>query len=502
MSASTAERVAERIQPFAGEDQPSFAVRFHASMTSGIPDTRQRNDAMLAAWQKHDPLVEDAESQFPVERYHRIGAVAEFAEHTATHDDGTQTRYGRDQLAAICRNLNHRIGDTGNYGSLTDGHTPEDPHGKQPAVIGHVGPWYLGMIGQKRPRWALFATEHIRRDRLSRANELRHRSSEVWKYARVEDRLIDPVAAISDTPRLDMGMVRYSRRDDGCLVEKYSAAAMPGAFNSFVSSDRYSDDAGTAPEIDEMSDLSDADVHRIAQKAVEGVMAMPEFQYIRSQMQGGDGDPSDDPADGGAEDDDINSADGDVTDAPEEPADPDPVDEPEADPDSEPEATPEPEAAPSAPDPTPEPTADADTDSADDAVASLTARVAHLEQLLEKAGGEKRDLYRRQQLTEMRHMGVQVDVDKELELTADFNDVQFDRYARALPGTRARVPLAHVAQLPEGHDPDPAPVNGSDPKMERYSKSAREHCLRERRAGRACEFRDALQLAVSGQLPS
>lgn len=228
-------------KPLPNETQPDFAIRFHEAVARDIPNTDERNDACFAAWDEANPdeaLIVQAKSQFPDSEFAFVPCVPIFAEHVATNQDGTPLPYGRDELRKMVDGNNERIADTGGFSPITDGHTPSreamDKGAKMPDVLGYTGPYKLGMIGAKTPRWAIFASEwHHRSDR-QKLSKMRRRSPEVWLHSDPSMRVIDPVAALgAETPRLDMGLVRCCRASGGQLVMKYSAAD-PSAASVFT----------------------------------------------------------------------------------------------------------------------------------------------------------------------------------------------------------------------------------------------------------------------------
>jgi hypothetical protein len=512
--------IAKQIMPHDGEDQPAFSVRFHSSMMPLMPDTRARNDAMFGAWGDADGLQSAAELEFPSDKYSRA-VGCEFKEHVAHNQDGTQSVYGRDELAAMCRNMNRRIADTGNYGTITDGHTPVDPDANQPAVLGHRGPYYLGQIGQQKARWAIFSTEHATHEASQTLKQRPTRSAEVWRSPRVEDRLIEPLAALgAEAPRLDLGTVRYARTDNGETVERYMASAMPGPMNTHVPGgrDKYAAET-TEPAMtsDPAQGMSQGAIQAIADTVVDAIEQTPQWQFVTSLMQSGS-DPSD-PTDGMDAD-----ADAELEPAPE----PEPVPELQAAPEPEPPEPEPPQAAPElAPEPEPPPATDfapappppqapdkyADPDAgppqddstSPDDVASLKREIDDLRQqvqALQNSGGSSAEQYRRERFLALQQSGYQLDVDREMAMVGDFSDDQFDRYAKSFAETRDRIPLASVVgETVEGDFPEPTTSDdGRRPEMERYSKLAMQHVQRERAAGRPMEYPTAFDLAKSGQL--
>ena len=231
------------LRPQQGETQPEFAIRYHAAMSSAIPNTGDRQAAMMDAWRKYsrDPLAKKAESEFGG-NFVCKSDVPVFAEHKTKDAAGDPVFYNRDVLVGMIDTLNSRIEDTGDFPPLTDGHTPDkgsiERGAKMPQVLGYDGPFRLGMIGEKNPRWAIFADEwHDKRDS-EKLSKLRRRSPEVWTMPRLEDRFFDPIAALgAQTPRLDMGLTRLCRAANGQHVEKYSAPCIDSYEASFPSSE-------------------------------------------------------------------------------------------------------------------------------------------------------------------------------------------------------------------------------------------------------------------------
>jgi len=285
-------------KPLPNETQPDFAIRFHEAVARDIPNTDERNDACFAAWDEANPdesLIVQAKSQFPDSEFAFVPCVPIFAEHVATNQDGTPLPYGRDELRKMVDGNNERIADTGGFSPITDGHTPSreamDKGAKMPDVLGYTGPYKLGMIGAKTPRWAIFASEwHHRSDRQKLA-KMRRRSPEVWLHSDPSMRVIDPVAALgAETPRLDMGLVRCCRASGGQLVMKYSAAD-PSAASVFTPGM-----AGKKSQYGEhQMALSPEDVKQV----VDELMKTDLMQKVSSIVGGGSPTPSatpDDPA--------------------------------------------------------------------------------------------------------------------------------------------------------------------------------------------------------------
>lgn len=302
--------------PLIGESQPDFAIRAHAALKGQIPTTSERNRIVLSLWRQHGDhtLAQKAREHFPDDRFEHRTDIPVFAEHTkerTLRDSQGEVQVGPDgkpatqvekydlpALRAICDRCNHRIEDTGNFAALSKGHTPVldqlDKGAEHPDLLGFVGPFYLGMIGDKTPRWAIFADEHYFRDAAPLVSRLPTRSVEVWLAPNMGDRFFDPIAALgTETPRLDMG-VRFSRLSTGELVERYSAEA-PGVGSVSVPNlagrkDKYSETV----EEPQMA-MSPEDI----QAVVAAVMQTKPFQFLAQLMESQEQEDMNDPAQGG-----------------------------------------------------------------------------------------------------------------------------------------------------------------------------------------------------------
>lgn len=265
------------IRPLTGETQADFAVRFHDITCETIPNTSARNAAMFRAWESAHPEGDDlarvSAEHWPTDKYTRIPNVAVFAEHSTKNRDGSTSKYDLSALRSIVERCNSRISDTGNYPAITEGHTPDQPSPEAgaPPVLGYSGPFRLGMIGNQKPRWAIFADEHWLKENESKIRSLPNRSPEVWLEPRMEDRFFDPIAALgATTPRLDLGMVRYGKRGD-VLVEKYSASSL-GAFSNHLPEQAQYEAGDSA--------MNDQDISRI----VEAITSSAVFQWAAQKM--------------------------------------------------------------------------------------------------------------------------------------------------------------------------------------------------------------------------
>jgi hypothetical protein len=257
------------LEPFENETQPQFAIRFHESMADEIPDTVKRNRACFEAWEQaggEDPTIRElVESRFTPDQYKRLRNVALFHEHEVPEQeiDGKKIpaqKYGRDELAEMVEGMNDRILDHDEFSPITRGHTEQKSDGKpgdrrMPEVLGFAGPYRLGMIGRKQPRWAIFGDEYHTADAVSELKKRVGRSPEVWRYARMRDRFFYPIATLGEEmPRLNLPPAHYSRRsadESPVFVECYQAT-FPGGSNAFVPSFNASTD-GRKPMADQYS---------------------------------------------------------------------------------------------------------------------------------------------------------------------------------------------------------------------------------------------------------
>lgn len=287
-------------QPKASESETDFIERAHRDLAEDYPDTAQRNAIVFKAWREskgESELDRKAHSMFASDEYDRVDNVPVFIEHTLDKiargpdgqpkfgDDGQPVKYrkhfGIDDMKAIVRNSNHRIEDTGSFSPLADGHNPSDFErslgAKSPEVLGFGGPFRLGMIGQKEPRWAIFQTEYRLKSEAEKFRRMPRRSAEVWRANDLSKVIIDPVAVLgAETPRLDMGLT-FSRSASGEECLRYSAAAMAGGMDTFapehVKPEQYA-------EQETKTMVSPEDIQAI----VAALMETPQMRFVTEQM--------------------------------------------------------------------------------------------------------------------------------------------------------------------------------------------------------------------------
>ena len=281
---------------------------------AAVPNCDERNRVVWDAWDNAGGSIERnrARSRFPAEKYETHPDVCYFLEHqsTVTGPDGKPMvmHNNVERFRAIVQENNLRIRDTGAYAGLVDKHTldpREDDKGKErPKTVGFVGPFRLGMAGDVQPRFAIFGDEHHRRDKADVLADRPRRSVEVLTMPANGRPYLDPIACLSEAPRLPLP-VRYSavtESGDDVTVEIYESvpAAMAGGSNTFLPGgkrrDGYGAEAGDAITLETNAvgdQLTDQQLRQIA----DAIMQTPQMQWVAGQMQAGEQtDPTADPA--------------------------------------------------------------------------------------------------------------------------------------------------------------------------------------------------------------
>ena len=156
-------------------------------------------------------------------------SVPIFKEHTGS--DGT--KYTQELLEAIADNNNDRIEETGDYCPIVGWHTPSDNDpSKDPPIIGFAENFRVEKFGKKQPKWCIYATFKIRKDKHGYFRDHPRRSVEIWPEDKPENRYIDPIAVLgAETPRQDLGLV-YSKSAAG--EESYMYSSVAGGGNTYV----------------------------------------------------------------------------------------------------------------------------------------------------------------------------------------------------------------------------------------------------------------------------
>lgn len=233
--------------PQANESEEDFIVRSHYALASVLPDPGQRNSVIWQAWDnaRGNEMYARAAQYFGAEQYSPTEPRPFFMEHEKVNygPDGSEqiTNYDLSELTKIVRENNHRIQDTDAYTALVDKHTLPPPYRDPdpPKNLGFVGPYRLGMVGRKNPRWGIFANEWQRNDKTEQLRDRPNRSVEVLQLKANGRRYIDPIAALSEAPRLPLPTTAQYAADsdsEAITVERYDAtpaiASFPGGSNT------------------------------------------------------------------------------------------------------------------------------------------------------------------------------------------------------------------------------------------------------------------------------
>jgi len=209
-------------------------------LQAAIPAVNERTRVVLKAWTASSTarmLLDKGQRQFPAARFRHFPPRCVFVEHTvpANPELGLPRQvYGCAELLKLVDWANYRILNANSFSVLSEGHTPtrdELASGRpMPDVLGYAGPFYLGQYGDVDPRWAIYADEWIHHADLDRFERRQRRSPEIWVGDPLECRTMDPIAVLgAETPRLDCGLIPYSRASDGQTVIRASQVPTPSS---------------------------------------------------------------------------------------------------------------------------------------------------------------------------------------------------------------------------------------------------------------------------------
>lgn len=300
--------------PQQNEAEGDYIVRAHAALMQAMPEPMERNRAIWSTWDSYrgNPERDRAETHFPPEQFEHKRDVCLWFEHeaVASGEDGQPVVKKNDlnRLRSIVDENNHRIADTDAYTALVDKHTlrpgSDDAGKRPPRTIGYVGPFRLGMIGRVNPRYAIFGDEHHRKDCAEVLKDRQRRSVEVLTLRANGRSYLDPIAALSEAPRLplpvqfsadsgDAVIERYETEDG--MIERYEAvAAFPGGGNTYIpgagdrrrKSDKEQFGAADASPSDDPQPASGAmDEQQIVKQIIDAMMATPQMQFLNQLMQ-------------------------------------------------------------------------------------------------------------------------------------------------------------------------------------------------------------------------
>jgi hypothetical protein len=304
-------------QPMPSESYEDFVIRAHGELMQYLADPMQRNEVVWDAWEQvyGDTERERATQYFSEDQFVHRYNVPIWYEHEAVipGPDGQPIVKHNDvnRLKAIVQENNLRIADTDAYTGLVDKHTspPGQPDKfiEKPKTVGFVGPYRLGMLGRIQPKFAVFADEHHYKEAAQTLKDRPRRSVEVLTLKANGRPYFDPIAALSEAPRLSLPVMYSADSDDGpFLVERYEAmAAAPaqpayaGGGNTYIPGagkrknvqqfDALSTDDSPDDQVTESSSMSLApeDLKQIA----DAIMSTPQMQFVQQLMnsQGGQG---------------------------------------------------------------------------------------------------------------------------------------------------------------------------------------------------------------------
>lgn len=310
--------------PQDGESAERYTIRAHKALLKSVPDAEQRNALIWSAWEHHRgelPESKIAAEKFTDDKYSTSHGHCQFVEHKTVKKDGTPHEVTARDLAAIVRQHNQEIRDVQHFPAMTNGHTADSEDGKEPAVVGHTGPFRLGMIGNENPRFAIFGDEHHRLDSTDLIAKKPFRSPEMWTFKQTGIKRFHPIAIVgAEAPRLQMPakytldgsgeeIEQYAEGEfatfqhEGGEVEKYTVAAiggeverydagsacMGGGSNTFVKGPvktKYEEDDG-AEDYDQPEEppinptLPPDDIRAVLQ----ALQATPQFAWITRKME-------------------------------------------------------------------------------------------------------------------------------------------------------------------------------------------------------------------------
>lgn len=289
-------------QPIQGETREDYTVRAHRQLMAIVPEPSERNQIVWDAWDASfgDIDRDRSETIFPPELFEQRRNVCLWHEHeTVSRDPHTGEdivkRNDIERIKSIVRENNMRIADTDAYSAIVDKHTL--PSGKRdpipPRTIGFVGPFRIGMIGRVTPKFALFGDEHRRRDEAHTFRDRPRRSVEVLTLRANGRSYIDPVAALSEAPRLPLPVQYGAEADPEGIRERYEAvAAFPGG-NTFIPGridrENYTTEAMSGPDGPKSTPKPQAKTMALQPEditqIIDAMMSTPHMQFVGQLMQ-------------------------------------------------------------------------------------------------------------------------------------------------------------------------------------------------------------------------
>lgn len=281
----------DNIKPFANESIEKFTVRAHRELMDSIPNAYDRSCRVIELWRKANGPTEGEilrQKRFPSERFElKPDPVCYFVEHDTVDRNKRRVSFRPDDLVEIIGHANNRILDRENFPAISLGHTSDDPEATKPDVGGFAGPYFLGMVGNKNPKWAIYSMETHNRQYSKALSERPRRSVELIRLRSTGEKFFDPIAALgSEVPRIPMPTMYAASFDESAEVTRYSFSAYPGGSNTFVPSamerkpERYGEDDMLSNE--QLSQLIDAIQKTDQFQFLSKLMASPAAQQLIS----------------------------------------------------------------------------------------------------------------------------------------------------------------------------------------------------------------------------
>ena len=242
------------------EPQESFdrySIRAQRALFRAVPDAFERLGLIRQTWNDHrGPTPEEqlADRTFAPDRYRKVRDVCVFSEHDTTDSQGKPRKYRLRELAKLVRYNNERALEKQAFAAIADRHTtnPGDPNPSEPRVIGYAGPYRLGLIGSRKPTWAIFADEYRFPDEDRTFRDKNRRSVELWTDKARGLMWFDPITTCgAEAPRLALPAQYSQVTNQGVTLERYTAGAfgMPGVGSTYVPGFRAKNDLVTGTAI-------------------------------------------------------------------------------------------------------------------------------------------------------------------------------------------------------------------------------------------------------------
>lgn len=158
------------------------------------------------------------------------------------HRDRDGNVFGDAEIHGLVESNNDRIADTGDYCPIVIRHTKEGQENGQ-EVVGFLGPYRYGRVGNLNPASAVEGRIRIFKSDADKVRRFPRMSVELWSTKGNPTKgIFDPACLLgSETPELDLGLIRYAKDRSGHIVRRYSRAthfqaSAPGGSNTYMPS--------------------------------------------------------------------------------------------------------------------------------------------------------------------------------------------------------------------------------------------------------------------------